>query len=184
MACESWTGSLNASDWRLAIGDFTHLRSSQSSWSCQSCPAPRSWTWHLYARRRGRLSGIVRSFKNDQYSTLSFLGCSVVPSKTSEITKDFLVDVSDIFYFFCSGEPGETEREGGRFFLLKISGGGGSPRRGWEGARGPGGCLQGIWGNWGGGGAKYFFRGRNARQDFLSLPNASKPWKNKRKHPF
>ena len=31
--------------------------------------------------------------------------------------------------------------------------------------RGPGGCLQRIWG--GGGGAEYFFRGRNARQVFV-----------------
>ena len=64
-----------------------------------------------------------------------------------------LVDVSEIF--FCSGEgKGEsraTGRGGGRF-LLKIPGGGGSPRMWWEGARGPGGCLQGIWGNKGGGG--------------------------------
>ena len=26
-----------------------------------------------------------------------------------------------------------------------------SRKRGWDGARGPGGCLQGIWANWGGG---------------------------------
>ena len=51
------------------------------------------------------------------------------------------------------GESGATGREGGSVFLLKIPGGGGVvSQRGWEGARGPGGCLQGIWGNWGGGG--------------------------------
>ena len=44
------------------------------------------------------------------------------------------MDVSDIFYFFCSGEGhGESEAPemggGGSVFLLKIPGGGGSPRR-------------------------------------------------------
>ena len=40
-----------------------------------------------------------------------------------------LADVSDIFYFFCSGE------------------GGGSPGRcAGAGGEGPGGCLRGIWG--------------------------------------
>ena len=67
----------------------------------------------------------------------------------------FLVDVSDIFNFFLfregKGESGATGREGGRFFIESPRRGGGSPKRGWEGARGPGGCLQGIWANWGGG---------------------------------
>ena len=71
-----------------------------------------------------------------------------------------LVDVSDIFYFFfCSREgKGESGATGwGRsVFELKIPGGGGGGfcRRG-GGARGPGGCLPGIWGR----GAKYFFPG-------------------------
>ena len=55
------------------------------------------------------------------------------------------MDVSDIFYFFCSGRgKGESEApggEGGRFFLE-------NPRtvgsRGREGAEGPGGCLWRI----------------------------------------
>ena len=50
---------------------------------------------------------------------------------------------------------------GGRFFLLKMPGGGGFPGRG--GAEGPGG-----W-NWGsfffGGGLNIFFRGRNVHQE-------------------
>ena len=76
-----------------------------------------------------------------------------------------LVDVSDIFYFFCSGEEkGESKASGRRrrsVFLLNIRGGGGcrlpgpggggwsSRRRGLEG-EGPGGCLRGICGGGGG----------------------------------
>ena len=56
-------------------------------------------------------------------------------------------------------------------FLLKIPEGGGSP--GWGGgARGPGGYLLGMWG---GGGAKYFFGGRNARQVFSPVLAVSAP---------
>ena len=57
-----------------------------------------------------------------------------------------LVDVSDIF--FCSGEG-----VGGVRFLLKIPGGV-SQERGGGGGRGAGVC-----GEFGGGGAKYFFGG-------------------------
>ena len=57
------------------------------------------------------------------------------------------MDVSDIFYFFCSGEGKGAWRATGRgggsvFFLLKTLGG-------------PGGCLQGIF--WGGGGGLNIF---------------------------
>ena len=58
------------------------------------------------------------------------------------------------FIFFGSGEGnGEVQgdREGGGVgFLLKIPGGGGLPEGGGGGgARGPGGCLPGIWGRGG-----------------------------------
>ena len=72
-----------------------------------------------------------------------------------------LVDVSDIFYFFCSGEGGRspTRREGGggAIFEWKIPGEGGLPGGWGRGGEGPGGCLRGIGG--GGWGAKYFFSG-------------------------
>ena len=67
-----------------------------------------------------------------------------------------LVDVSDIFYFFCPGRKGEVRGAGRRGALLKIPGGGGVSRRR---AEGPGGSLRQI-GEFGeGGGAKYFFSG-------------------------
>ena len=61
-----------------------------------------------------------------------------------------LVDVSDIFHFFCSGEwKGEFEapgRGGGAIFYGKSQGGGGGLPGGWgRGGEGPGGCLRGIW---------------------------------------
>ena len=65
------------------------------------------------------------------------------------------MDVSDLFYFFCSVEgKGESEAPegGGVGFLLKIPGGRGlSGEGGWRW----GGCLQGI--SRGGGGTKYIF---------------------------
>ena len=76
---------------------------------------------------------------------------------------NFLVDVSDIVYFFFSargsgrGSPGRQGGGGGSVFLLKIPGeGGGLPGGGWgEGA----GRVSA--GNCGGGGAKYLFSGPN-----------------------
>ena len=64
------------------------------------------------------------------------------------------MDVSDIFYFFCSGEgKGESEVPGvwGGFFYWKIPGGG-SP--GWVGGAGGGEgvCREGVCGEFGGGG--------------------------------
>ena len=62
------------------------------------------------------------------------------------------MDVSDIFYFFCSGEgKGDPEApgEGGGRFLLKSQEGGGL-----QDGRGRG-CLEGVCsklGNFGGGG--------------------------------
>ena len=63
-----------------------------------------------------------------------------------------LVDVSDIFYFFCSGEeeggvPGEGGW-GGRFFIE-------NPRSG----------ISRRERELGGGGLNIFFRGRNVQQD-------------------
>ena len=61
------------------------------------------------------------------------------------------MDVSDIFYFFCSGKgKGESEapRGGGVRFLLKFPGGVGVLREG----EGPGSCVcVANWGIWGGG---------------------------------
>ena len=74
----------------------------------------------------------------------------------------FLVDVSDIFNFFCSGEgkgeSGATGREGGRFFFLKIPGGGGVIQEGVGVGEGTGRVSAGNLGELGGG-AKYFFSG-------------------------
>ena len=58
------------------------------------------------------------------------------------------------------GSPGDREGGGGRFFI-ENPGGGGSPKRGWEGARGPEGVCKefGGIGGGGGGGATYFFSG-------------------------
>ena len=80
---------------------------------------------------------------------------SVAVMVFSALIKIFLVDVSDIFYFFLlgEGEKGESEApgRGGGSVLLKIprGGGGGSPG-GAEGLRG----SAANWGIffWGGGG--------------------------------
>ena len=73
------------------------------------------------------------------------------------------MDVSDIFNFFSArgggrGKFGAFGRGGGQFFIEKGKG----SRKG-GGGGGPGRCLPEIWG----GGANYFFRGRNARQGFF-----------------
>ena len=58
-----------------------------------------------------------------------------------------LVEVSDTFYFFCSGKgKGESEAPGGGrsvFFIQKCQEGGGVSEEG-RGVEGPGGCLRGI----------------------------------------
>ena len=74
-----------------------------------------------------------------------------------------LVDVSDIFYFFCSGERERGESEAPRGGVVFIE----NPRRG-GGGEGRGGCLRGIWGGW----LNIFFRGRNSHQDILQAPSA------------
>ena len=70
----------------------------------------------------------------------------------------FLVDVSDIFYFFCSGRGrgSPRRREGGVGFYGKSQEGGVS---GGGGPEGPEGCLRRIGDFFLGGGPKYFFSG-------------------------
>ena len=69
-----------------------------------------------------------------------------------------MVDVSDIFYFFCSGrgKGGSRRRRAvaDRFFIEKPRRGGGSP--GQEGPRGREGVCSEL-GNLGGGGQIFFF---------------------------
>ena len=71
-------------------------------------------------------------------------GLRVGPSKRLLLCKRDLVDVSDIFIFFRSGEGKERGR-----FSLKIPGGGVPQERGGGGAEGPGRCLRGIGGGGG-----------------------------------
>ena len=83
------------------------------------------------------------------------------------------VDVSDIFFFFCSGEgKGESEGWEGRGTIVhgKCQEGGVSPA-GAGGGEGPGGCLRGI----GRGGLNIFFRGRNSHQEIKSALPPQKP---------
>ena len=86
--------------------------------------------------------------------------CTLTQRATNRVwSKRSLVDVSDIFYFFCSGEgKGESRAtgRGGVGFLLKITGGGGESGRGQRGPR----VSTGNWG----GGVNIFFRGRNVHQ--------------------
>ena len=72
----------------------------------------------------------------------------------------FLVDVSDIFYFFSArgGGRGSPRRrpgggDGGSFFIEKPRRGGLQDGRGREAGR----VSAANWEFWGGGGAKYFF---------------------------
>ena len=75
------------------------------------------------------------------------------------------MDVSDIFYFFCSGE-GKAESEapgrGGLVFIQNPKGGV-SCRRGGGGPRG----WEGVCGEGGGRGLHIFLRGRNSHQGNL-----------------
>ena len=78
-----------------------------------------------------------------------------------------LVDVSDIFYFFCSGEESEApgRRGGGGYWKSQK---GGSPRRRGGGPRG----WEGICGEFGGGGGlNIFFQGRNSHQEEMRAQN-------------
>ena len=67
------------------------------------------------------------------------------------------MDVSDIYFFFCSGAgKGESEAPGGGgggIFTLKIPGGGVSRAGGGRGVRG----REGVYGKFGGGGQIFFF---------------------------
>ena len=98
-------------------------------------------------------------------------GCVATPLEYRRMLSDmdfYLVDVSDIFYFFCSGEGKGAGRGGeGRFFIENPRRGGGLPggwRRGGGGGEVPGGCLRGM----GGGGLNIFFRGRNSHQVYVA----------------
>ena len=74
------------------------------------------------------------------------------------------MDVSDIFYFFCSRRgKGESEAPGGvgDRFLMKIPGGGGKAGRG----RGAGRSAA-NWGIWGGGGLNIFFGAETSTKEF------------------
>ena len=77
-----------------------------------------------------------------------------------------------IYFFARGGGIGESEAPGGRgvFFIE-------NPRRGGEeegGAEGPGGCLRRI-GEFGGGGAKYFFSETSSKQMNPCLETVERP---------
>ena len=95
-----------------------------------------------------------RVYASKVYVPFSFPTCG----QHSQVVFWFLVDVSDSFYFFCSGERGRgsprRRKGGGVGFLLKIREEGGGLPKEREGAEGPEGCLRGTAG---GGGAKFFF---------------------------
>ena len=81
------------------------------------------------------------------------------------------MDVSDIFYFFCSGRvKGESKAPGRTGVRLFIE----NPRRGVSRkAEGPGGCPRRI-GEFGeAGGAKYFFFGTETSTKFSSAQSQS-----------
>ena len=80
-----------------------------------------------------------------------------------------LVDVSDIFYFFCSGEGRRgcpNCRKGGVDFLVKIPGGG---------SRGRGGAGRVSVANWGirGGGLNFFFAGPKCPPSLTFVPQCA-----------
>ena len=85
----------------------------------------------------------------------------------------FLVDVSDIFFFFLLGRGEGRVRGAGRgggfgFLIENPRKGGGSFRgAGGGGVEGPGGCLRGI----GGGALNIFFCGAEIPAKLLSTPD-------------
>ena len=95
--------------------------------------------------------------KTKQNFTLRFCRMAVLTS---------LIDVSDIFYFFWSGEgKGEYESQGwggGRFSIENPKGGGLQERGGGQGAGKLSAVIFFL-----GGGVNFFFRGRNAHQGRL-----------------
>ena len=70
-----------------------------------------------------------------------------------------------LFIFLIGGREGAVRgaRKGGGRFSLKISGGRGVSQEGGGWARGPGGCLRGIWG----GGAIFFSSGPKCPPSFV-----------------
>ena len=107
------------------------------------------------------VTGFDAIFSTGFFATFSGFQGLVLRNCTQYILEP--VDVSDIFYFFLLGEwEGGVRgaRSGGGRFLLKIPGGGVSPRTGR--AERPGGWNWGIlfWG----GGLNIFCSGRNVHQ--------------------
>ena len=96
---------------------------------------------------------------NQIYSKIYFMApLQILRSAAPTTQHKFMVDVSDIFYFFCSGRRTESEAPGGgggRRFFIENPRRGGLPG-GWErGVRGREGVFAGNLG--GGGGAKNIF---------------------------
>ena len=91
------------------------------------------------------------------------------PANGGQDSQLFLVDVSDIFYFFSAREGEGGVRGAGRgwgsVFNSKSQEGGVQDGRG----QGAGGGVCGEFGNLGGGGLNIFFRGRNVRRVLLSV---------------
>ena len=88
------------------------------------------------------------------------------------------MDVSDIFYFFCSGRrKGESEAPGsvgGRFFIENARRLGGFSLKGGGGAEGPGGCLWRI-GELGEGG-QFFFSGLTCPSSECAVKRIASEW--------
>ena len=160
-----------------------HLASSASPrpWRTPCCTV--TWTWGYGALRAGvltdrRVSEAIEALRLVSPAFLPAVRCDFSHARKGKLPFSRVsslknsVEVSDIFYFFCSGEgkggPGR-QGAGGAGFLLKSPGGGGGSPTGGRGARGAGRVSVGNWG--GGVEAKYFFRGRNVHQEkavFLS----------------
>ena len=85
------------------------------------------------------------------------------------------MDVSDILYFSCSGEKGESEapgKGGGSVFIENPRRGGGGFQEG-EGSSGREGVCGELGNFFWGGGAKYFFSGPNVHQASESLAHVT-----------
>ena len=103
-------------------------------------------------------------------------GLQLLQNNLQNALEKNLVDVSDIFYFFCSGEgkgePPRRREAGGRFFIENPRRGGGSRVGGGGGARG----REGVCRELGGWGLNIFFRGRKARQEKLTWAGQTSPY--------
>ena len=98
-----------------------------------------------------------------------FLGNSIGNRLGNSTPLPLSVDVSDIFYFFCSGEgKGGVRVEGGRVSFFWKCREGLSDRRG-GGRGGREGVCREFWGR----GAKFFSQVQNARKEWGRLQNMS-----------